>query len=717
MEKLIYAKSKAGLELAWSDLALATSPIYRSIVFTEDGYLYTHGKFFRILDATSAFSATYANDIVSLKDGSGTTFVTFDRGVHAISGDTYISATDTNGSVALAHATTITAGSVGPTAASSTSIVVPRLTYNAAGHLTAASTQTATLNQVLSAPTTTGTTHYLTFTSTGTSNTGSLLKSETLTYNAVTGLLSATGLSGTLDNKFTVTLNGTATDFNNSASTGVSFFAPTAGGTSGQILKSNGSAAPSWMTISNSVASSSTDSEVPSAAAVYAAINSGIATNDAMIFKGVIDASTNPNYPAADKGWTYKISVAGKIGGASGVVVEAGDTIICSVDASPAGNHATVGANWGILQTNIDGAVTTGSAIAQGALVIGAGSSSVSTLPNAGTAGWLLIGGTGTTAPTWTAPSLLTVQVNSAAFGSAYGPTAAKTINFIGGTNVTLAPSGNNITINASDTASAVDNILDGSNTGTAITYAPYAAQQAKLSFDTSTTNPTRSDRLNLNGYLYATKLYSGGAEVLTAHQTVNGMTFNWTNGTNTVLTAYDPLTAADTLTFTQGSGIVLSGATNGGNLTIAHATPSGASSGTGLAQYISATDAFGHVTGRSTMAAFNISSPTNSAVNANLTTISYIPNGAKTFKFEAGTNVTMTTATAANEQTITISSLNSWRNVKAYFLSTPAAQGTIDKAELKFGDEFLWNGDTTAGEIKLAWAEVSETGVITYAV
>ena len=119
-----------------------------------------------------------------------------------------------------------------------------------------------------------------------------------------------------------------------------------------------------------------------------------------MVFKGVIDASTNPNYPSADKGWTYKISAAGRVGGASGAIVEAGDTIICSVDASPAGNHATVGANWGILQTNIDGAVTTGGAIAQGALVIGSGSSSVTTLPNAGTAGWLLVGGTGTTAPT-----------------------------------------------------------------------------------------------------------------------------------------------------------------------------------------------------------------------------------------------------------------------------------------------------------------------------
>lgn len=71
------------------------------------------------------------------------------------------------------------------------------------------------------------------------------------------------------------------------------------------------------------------------------------------------------------------------------------------------------------------------------------------------------------------------------------------------------------------NTATAADNILDGSNSGTEITYAPYSSQQSRLSFDTSSTNPTKTDRLNLNGYLYATKLYSGGAEVLTSHQSL----------------------------------------------------------------------------------------------------------------------------------------------------------------------------------------------------
>jgi hypothetical protein len=72
------------------------------------------------------------------------------------------------------------------------------------------------------------------------------------------------------------------------------------------------------------------------------------------------------------------------------------------------------------------------------------------------------------------------------------------------------------------DTATATDDILDGSNTGTAIKYAPYASKQSKLCFYTGTTAPDGTTRLNLNGYLYATKLYSGGSEVLTSHQSLD---------------------------------------------------------------------------------------------------------------------------------------------------------------------------------------------------
>ena len=106
---------------------------------------------------------------------------------------------------------------------------------------------------------------------------------------------------------------------------------------------------------------------------------------------------------------------------------------------------------------------------------------------------------------------------------------ADKTLNFKPGANVSISAVSGEITISSTDTntATAADNILDGSNSGTQITYAPYTSQQSKLSFDTSTTNPTRTDRLNLNGYLYATKLYSGGKEVFTSHQSIKSINTN----------------------------------------------------------------------------------------------------------------------------------------------------------------------------------------------
>lgn len=82
--------------------------------------------------------------------------------------------------------------------------------------------------------------------------------------------------------------------------------------------------------------------------------------SDVMIFKGVLDCSANPNYPAADAGHLYKVSVAGKIGGGSGPNVEAGDTLYCITDSTASGTHAGVGANWVIAQVNVDGAYFAG---------------------------------------------------------------------------------------------------------------------------------------------------------------------------------------------------------------------------------------------------------------------------------------------------------------------------------------------------------------------
>ena len=96
---------------------------------------------------------------------------------------------------------------------------------------------------------------------------------------------------------------------------------------------------------------------LPLHAATKAYADGLIAAADAMVFKGAIDCSGNPNYPAADTGWAYRVSVAGKIGGAAGVAVEIGDLLTCTADGTPAGNHATVGSRWTVVQANLDGAV------------------------------------------------------------------------------------------------------------------------------------------------------------------------------------------------------------------------------------------------------------------------------------------------------------------------------------------------------------------------
>lgn len=81
------------------------------------------------------------------------------------------------------------------------------------------------------------------------------------------------------------------------------------------------------------------DTKYPSQKAVKTYADQLIAAADAMIFKGVVDCSANPNYPAADRGFTYRVSVAGKIGGASGPNVEAGDLLLCLTDGTASGTQ------------------------------------------------------------------------------------------------------------------------------------------------------------------------------------------------------------------------------------------------------------------------------------------------------------------------------------------------------------------------------------------
>lgn len=78
-------------------------------------------------------------------------------------------------------------------------------------------------------------------------------------------------------------------------------------------------------------------------------LNNIISANDALIFKGVVDA--NHALPTTHSiGWTYK---AGDTGTYAGQDCEPGDMIICIANGTTANDN-----DWVIVQANIDGAVT-----------------------------------------------------------------------------------------------------------------------------------------------------------------------------------------------------------------------------------------------------------------------------------------------------------------------------------------------------------------------
>lgn len=101
-----------------------------------------------------------------------------------------------------------------------------------------------------------------------------------------------------------------------------------------------------------------TGTSIPTTAAVKSYVDSALGANDAMVYMGVLEATDEGIYtPAANCGDTYKVSAAGKV---NGINVQVGDMFICTTDnteAATSTNAATVQNNWNVIQANIDGAL------------------------------------------------------------------------------------------------------------------------------------------------------------------------------------------------------------------------------------------------------------------------------------------------------------------------------------------------------------------------
>lgn len=709
MSKLIYALSKAGLELAYGPtssyaklMTAADNPIYNSVAFTSDGYLYTHGQYFRIFgDATNIFTSTVTNGIATLKDGNNTTLGTINVGVTNVIGGNVLSNTVlSNGSITINHDTSsLVASTLGATGNSSSTIKVPKIITDSYGHLITGTTEyTATLNNVLINANITTAAEYkvLLGTTSSIAETISLNKASKLTFNPSTGALTATKFIGTLNKKIDITLNGTLSTFNNVADIALSFYAPSTSGSSGNILISNGSgASPSWLGLSTVINGSSTNSQVPTALAVYNAIGSGIAAQDAMVYKGTIGTGgtyTIANFNALATysiGWTFRVIEAGTI---KGVVCEIGDLVTALVTRTGSGN---VNSDWTVGQTNIDGAVTTSATLTANQIIIGGGGKVVNAL-SAGSAGNVLTMTGGN--PIWAAPILNTAGSTNL---------AATKLFLIGATTQGANPTTNS----NSGVYIGVDNKLYSNNAVVLTNISTYV--QNNLTYST-------------NDATYALSAYQGYVlnrnDITAAAVSATTLTLTRASGNittsiptwnqNTTGTAkYATNLAGGTIgaiPWQSGAGTTLFIAAGTNGQVLKYRTD------TNRPYWASDTDT--HWTANlyvgATSGATANAAATNGNVYLNLVENSTVRNSHNI----SGTNATTVTSDASGN--IIINSVNSWRNVFAYAITSPTTpseilSSSIATNDLQFGSEFLW--DDTNLELKLGWAIVDGAGNITY--
>ena len=171
--------------------------------------------------------------------------------------------------------------------------------------------------------------------------------------------------------------------------------------------------------------------------ATKAELNSILASNDAMIFKGTLGTNgTITTVPTNNyqSGWTYRVITAGTY---AGVKCEVGDLLIAISDGPTSGTTVT-NAHWTVAQTNIDGAVTTTQVSStSGAFAIFTGTSGkaiikASTVGNATTPIYIDSNGLPQTITSYSG------QANTALTAN-YAITAGNAINAANATNATNA--------------------------------------------------------------------------------------------------------------------------------------------------------------------------------------------------------------------------------------------------------------------------------------
>ncbi len=185
-------------------------------------------------------------------------------------------------------------------------------------------------------------------------------------YNAVINdLATAMSLMITRDGqgKPSADIDWNAQDLTNVAALAAVSLAISGNATVGGTLGVTGALTAASCTVADEVygAGWAADLSTPTKNATYNKIEAVVALIASSVaglldLKGDTDCSANPNYAAASKGDAYYVTVAGKIGGASGKTVEIGDMYVAKAD-NAGGTEAAVGTSWFVLEHSLTGAL------------------------------------------------------------------------------------------------------------------------------------------------------------------------------------------------------------------------------------------------------------------------------------------------------------------------------------------------------------------------
>ena len=684
MSKLIYAPSASLIEGTYSGIKnadQAVNTVYHSVAFTGDGYMYTHGKKFRLFlvqnEGLTGISFNITNGTAQLLIdgvvvGSGTA-------VQSVTGDTIVAASTTNGAVTLTHKEYLSLNS--PTQYGSNN-QIPIITIDKYGHITAVSNGTTLdVTKVVANTTQTAGNYYLT----GVTNS-----------NAQNPIYSTNAYIDQNGNLYAATI------YQNGSSIST-LFAPMShtsvegdSSTLGHVYLHD--------TYDNSKDADSAYAATPKA--VAGALSDAqqytrnlMAAQDAMVFAGTIThekviVSHNTDLFEASNGvstldnieyktgYSFRFTTAGTFGTQE---VEVGDMIIAVNDY----NNEFSYSDWTIIQTNISGALTANSVL--NGVLYASNSRTVQALALSN--GVLTSNGS----------ALSFVNKNTL-----WRPIKVNN-NSIGTEELSLKTTGHvSYTVNNGEVTLSVDDasiiataasltLTQGNET---FTYNPSTASNlligAGLTLEDTTVSGTTYKQLrHATGSTITSKLgkittdaYGHVTSVEEVSSLPNAYSLSIKNNAGTSLLTYKG-DANKVLKFLNGTDISLSLSENATTKEI-EVTPS--------------------ITHKYRPVQFYATSTASSS-------ISLLANSVDTaLTLVAGDNITLTHQDSNNTDlpagTLVIHAEDTWRNIEAYkFVNNSLTRSSIGNNKLKFDDSLLIVGD----ELGICWTEIDANGTVTY--